>query len=68
MMTFRPGKRSKMPPSSQSAAALIELSPVRVKLMVLGASVEVVVSRDELPMCMQTGMPASLATAKRESQ
>ena len=44
---------------SQSTPAIIELSPLSVTSTVAGASSDVVTSRDELPMCMHTGTPAS---------
>ena len=46
----------------------MELRPFSDVNTVAGASTEVVISRDELPMCMQIGRPASRATARIGSQ
>ena len=52
----------------QSTAAIIELTPFSDTRTVGGASSDVVVIVEELPMCMQIGMPASPATAQSGSQ
>src|SRR6476661_6591517 len=66
--TFSAGKRSSVRDWSQSTAAIIELTPFSETSTVGGASSEVVVILDELPMCMQMGIPASIATAQSGSQ
>ena len=62
------GTARAIPLISQSTPAIIELTPLSDTSTVGGASAEVVTSRDELPMCMHTGMPASSTTAHNGSQ